>query len=278
MKKNNTRRALLMSIISLMLCISMLIGTTYAWFTDTVTSAGNKIVAGNLEIDLLLLDKEDNTTWTSIKKDRDPIFNYEKWEPGFTDVKVLKVENKGNLALKWKATAEYNGVMGILADVIDVYVKPGVTAYPTDRIDLDGWQKVGTVREFVTGIATSTYGTLQKETSATLGIALKMRESAGNEYQEEILGAFDITILATQLAYEEDSFDKTYDEKAEYPAGTYKNPGEEKILKEDNVTVVVPAGAEDGYYELKEPNATVVEENGVTTVNLDITVEGRLDG
>ena len=47
-----TRRALVLSVLSLLLCCSMLVGTTFAWFTDSVTSGKNKIVAGNLDIEL----------------------------------------------------------------------------------------------------------------------------------------------------------------------------------------------------------------------------------
>lgn len=47
-----TKRALLMSLLSLLLCCAMLIGSTFAWFTDSVTSGNNKIIAGNLDIEL----------------------------------------------------------------------------------------------------------------------------------------------------------------------------------------------------------------------------------
>ncbi len=209
-KQKATKRALLTSLLSLVLCCVMLIGTTYAWFTDSVTSANNKIVAGDLKIDLELLDKETNT-WNSIKKSKTSLFNYDKWEPGYTSMKVLKVENEGSLALKWTATFSSNSQLGILADVIDVYVKQGVTTYPSDRADLVGWKNAGTLREFVTNIKTTTHGELLKGESATLGIALKMRETAGNEYKNQALGFFDITIYATQLDSESDSFGPDYD-------------------------------------------------------------------
>ena len=268
MKKSNTRRALLLSVISLLLCISMLIGTTYAWFTDTVTSAGNKIVAGTLKIDLQLLDK-DTGIWNSIKENQDPIFTYEKWEPGYTDVKVLKVENLGTLALKWKACFLSETELGILADVIDVYVKPGVTAYPTDRVDLTGWKNAGTVREFAEGIESTTVGTLLKDQEATLGIALKMRESAGNEYQGEILEAFDIRIMATQLANESDSFDDQYDALAEYDGeitnmsglqAALNNGGTYKLINDIDLTETVEGSASA---------TTIIDLNGKKINNAD---------
>ena len=213
-KQKSTKRALLLSALSLLMCVSMLIGSTFAWFTDSVTSAGNKIQAGTLKIDLELLDKEDG--WESIKESQAPIFNYDLWEPGYTDVKILKVENEGTLALKWYAKFVSENELTILANVIDVYVKPSATelTYPADR-NLDGYTKVGTVAEFVNTIETTTYGNLmpidQEGSVAYLGIALKMQETAGNEYQGLPLGVFDIQILATQLAYESDSFDDQYD-------------------------------------------------------------------
>ena len=204
----------------------MLIGSTFAWFTDSVTSAGNKIQAGTLKLDLELYDAETKT-WNSIKESKSPIFNYDKWEPGYTDVQLLKVENEGNLALKWYAKFVSKESLSILADVIDVYVKPSEDAaitYPADR-NLDGYTKVGTLREFVNTIEVTTYGHLAANDSAYLGIALKMQESAGNEYQGLSLGTFDIMILATQDTVENDSFGKDYDEDATYvqivDSGTY---------------------------------------------------------
>ena len=219
-KTKSTKRALLMSALALIACVSMLVGSTYAWFTDSVTSAGNKIVAGTLKIDLELLG--DNG-WTSLKESNDPIFNYDKWEPGYTDVKILKVENEGTLALKWYAKFVSTYQLSDLANVIDVYVKPSTTefGYANDRTDLSTWTLAGTVAEFVNTISTTTYGSLtpKGETGsvAYLGIALKMQEDAGNEYQGMDLGGdFDIQILATQYTYEKDSFDDQYDAGAEY--------------------------------------------------------------
>lgn len=217
-KQKNTKKALLTSVLSLMLCIAMLIGTTFAWFTDSVASGNNKIQAGILKVDLELLDK--NGSWNSIKDSQKAIFDYDNWEPGYTDVKILKVENEGSLALKWAAKFVSEYALTDLANVIDVYVCPSETelTYPTER-DLDGYTCVGTVAEFVNTISETTNGTLEAEECAYLGIALKMQESAGNEYQGMSLGGdFDIMILATQYTSENDSFDNQYDKDASYTA------------------------------------------------------------
>ncbi len=215
--KRGTKHALLMSALALLLCVSMLVGSTYAWFTDSVTSTGNKIQSGTLKLDLELLDKE--TGWNSIKDSNAPIFNYTHWEPGYTDVKILKVENEGTLALKWIAKFVCMEDLTDLAKVIDVYVCPSETelTYPADR-NLDGYERVGTVAQFVNTIETTTKGNLEASEVAYLGIALKMQESAGNDYQGMDLGAaFDIQILATQETFESDSFDNQYDINGEYP-------------------------------------------------------------
>lgn len=215
MKRTGTKR-LLASFVAIIIAFAMILGTTFAWFTDSSTSSGNKIESGTLKVDLELLAKDG--TWNSLKESSAPIFDYNKWEPGYTDVKVLKIENEGTLALKWKAKFVSEDELSILADVIDVYVKPSQTelTYPTK--DLEGYVKVGTVREFVNTIEETTWGELAEGEAAYLGIALKMSGKLGNEYQGLSLGgAFDIKIVATQLSAEEDGFDDSYDADAEFP-------------------------------------------------------------
>ena len=213
--KKTTKKALIFSALSLLLCFSMLIGTTFAWFTDSVTSSGNIIQSGTLKIDLEHYDPETGE-WNSIKESKAPIFTYENWEPGYVDVQLLKIENEGSLALKWVATFKSDVELSKLADVIDVYVKPSATeiTYPTSRDDIANWEKVGTVAEFVNTIEETTNGTLLEGESAYLGIALKMQETAGNEYQGQKLGEFTIQILATQMTAELDSFGPDYDKAA----------------------------------------------------------------
>ena len=247
--KKSTKRALLMSVLAMLLCVTMLVGTTFAWFTDSVTSTGNVIATGTLELDLELLDAEKNE-WSSIRDNPAPIFTYGNWEPGYTDVKILKVENEGSLALKWKAVFSAENDLGILADVIDVYVNPyGVledasnVAYPAN---LDDYKRVGTIREFVETIGESTYGNLLKGEAAYLGIALKMQESAGNEYQNKIFadGTFDIIVVATQLTNESDSFGDQYDKDAKF------------LLPITNANEMADALANGGDYAVKKDVAT----------------------
>ena len=218
----STKRSLFTSALALFLCFSMLLGTTFAWFTDTVTSGNNKIVSGSLKVDLELFDKETGT-WESIKDSKKAIFDHKNWEPGYTDVKVLRITNKGSLALKWDATIIPLDELTALANVIDVYVYSGKTA-PNARpgrndLEVEGYHKVGTLREFAEGLDTESASALLAGESDYLGIALKMRESAGNEYKNTSCGEFDIRIVATQYSAEseKDSFDENYDNEAQFP-------------------------------------------------------------
>ena len=225
-----TRGAIISSILALILCFAMLLGSTFAWFTDSASSSGNKIVSGTLDVDFELLDK-DTGVWNSLKGTNAPIFNYDKWEPGYTEVKILKVENLGTLALKWKAVFTSEKDLSALADVIDVYVLPyGVLddaaaaslAYPQD---LTGYTCVGSLASYLNTIETSTYGNLEAGESAYLGIALQMKSDAGNEYQGlDLCGSFDLTIVAAQRMSESDSFGTSYDSGATYPNISLKVP------------------------------------------------------
>ena len=263
-KTRSTKRALLLSALSMLLCVSMLVGTTFAWFTDSVTSAGNKIQAGTLKVDLELLE---NGAWVSLKESKAPIFNYDKWEPGYTAVEVLKIENEGTLALKWLAKFTSEKTLSALADVIDVYVKTSVEEVPDKRDDIETWNKVGTVREFVNTIAETTNGSLTPKGTegavAYLGIALKMQETAGNEYQGlDLGGAFDIQILATQYTYEEDSFDDQYD------AGLTPLEGDEVFVEENGIQYVYTPEGEAYLYLVTAGYAedTVVVPEGITNI------------
>ena len=93
-----TKKALWMSVLSLLLCFSMLLGTTYAWFTDSVTSANNVIQSGNLDVEL---EYWNGSAWVDVAGKSDVLTNT-LWEPGTTEVAYLRVANAGSLALKYQ--------------------------------------------------------------------------------------------------------------------------------------------------------------------------------
>ncbi|MBR2615876.1 MAG: right-handed parallel beta-helix repeat-containing protein [Clostridia bacterium] len=218
MKKQNTRRAMLLSALSLLLCVSMLVGTTFAWFTDSVTSAGNIIKAGNLEVAMNWADgtkavpADSSADWKDASKGA--IFDYALWEPGYTEVRHIQIKNIGSLALKYQLTIESDEAIGELANVIDVYYADPAEQMD-DRADLVEGKKLGTLADLLKGFSSSATGSLVSGAAHTVTLALKMQEEAGNEYQgKSIGGSFRVKLFATQLSYETDSFDQYYDESA----------------------------------------------------------------
>lgn len=226
--KNSSRNALISSTVSLLLCLSMLVGTTFAWFTDSVTSGSNIIQSGNLDIEMCWAEgntNPENTAWADASTGT--IFNYDNWEPGYVEAKHIQIANVGSLAFKYALHIVPSGVVGELADVIDVYFVEGATQLT--RSELATMAPIGTLRDLISNMDGAAHGVLlpnnevatneyERVGQATVTIAFKMRESAGNEYMNKSISTdFSVVLLATQYTYEEDSFGIDYDENAMYP-------------------------------------------------------------
>ena len=231
-----TKRALLTSVMALVMCVVMLLGTTFAWFTDTARTSVNKIEAGNLDVVLEMEDSASPTGWKDAegetlefkKAAAAPVGEKVLWEPGCTyELPKLRVVNNGNLNLKYKI--EITGIKGSakLNDVIDWTMK-------LDGIDF----AIGS--EHVLNAATA-----GNESADILTISGHMRETAGNTYMNEKIEGITITLTATQATGEYDSSKNTYDENATYPV-VAKNQAEVNNAitntTEKNVTIAVPAG------------------------------------
>ena len=225
--KKTTRRALFSSVMALFLCCSMLIGTTFAWFTDTVTSTGNIIKSGTLDVEMYWADgtkavpDKDSSDWRDASKGA--IFNYDRWEPGYTEVRHIRIANKGTLALKYQLQIDATGVVSKLAEVIDVYfIDPAQQI--GERANLPAGNYVGTLKEVLTGGITKARGDLVKDQDVEVTLALKMQETAGNEYQDLAIGSdFKVVLLATQMEAELDSFGNDYDGNSNYPGAPIAN-------------------------------------------------------
>lgn len=215
-KKYSTKKSFVFSVISLLLCLSMFVGTTFAWFTDSVSSKNNIIKAGKLDIEMHWADgKDDPATANWQDASTGAIFNYEKWEPGYTEVRHIKIANTGSLALQYKVIIVANSVVSKLADAIDVYYIDPATQVST-RYDLDNAQKLGTLTEVLAALGETGTGYLANGESDTITLAFKMQEGAGNEYQglELCEGGFSVQLIATQAVGESDSFGDDYDKNA----------------------------------------------------------------
>lgn len=212
-KKKSFKTALLTAIISIIACVAMFAGTTFAWFTDSVTSSNNIIKAGTLDVSMHWAKatadpNATDTVWTDASTGA--IFNYDKWEPGYVDAKHVSISNDGTLALKYKVIIEPTGEVGKLAEVIDVYYADPATAITRNNLTAD--KRLGTLKDVILSADSTAMGNLEAGEKHVITLALKMQESAGNEYQGLSVGTgFAVRLIATQLTYEEDSFDDQYD-------------------------------------------------------------------
>ena len=270
-KMKNTKKSLIASGISLAVSVALLAGSTFAWFTDSVTNKGNKIQAGKLDVELWqktesLSDAQKaeglpyELEYTNISASTVPIFGYGRWEPGYSEGAALQVRNKGTLALKYElsftgftvTTGADNGGEssqdGNIAEVLDVYL------LDTYRAPTEADTPVGTLSEFMADPAADTGVLAPGASSGDINIVVKMRKEAGNQYQNALV-EFDIELRATQAAQEEDGFgNANYDVSAD---GTPNYPDWGTIT---TGKVIVPVAAE-GATEFKDAE-------GVTTFSV----------
>lgn len=229
--RKSTRHALLMSSISLLLCVSMLVGTTFAWFTDSVTSGVNQIVAGNLDVEVYYGDPADENSIKDVAKLFDDVNGKPiLWEPGAVAYEKLTVANLGSLALKYQMTVTFDGATEApegktLADVLKVAVVDATALTDRDAA-LTAAKAAGgaLLKEFtLSGKLDSDKDLVaDAETSKTYGVVIYWEPGANdndfnmnNENQGTKLSInLGIKLVATQLTAEEDSWDETYDENA----------------------------------------------------------------
>ena len=253
-ESKKTKKALRGSLFALFLCIVLLIGTTFAWFTDTASTGVNKIQSGNLDVQLLY--STDGTTWNNAegktlkflqKQADETVAEGENilWEPGCTyKLPQIKVVNNGNLALKY--TMKVTGVEGDqkLNEVIDWTIDGKALT------DFDGSLTAG-------------------QPSNAMTIQGHMQESAGNEYQNLSIDGISITVYATQAPVENDSFDNQYDASAQVKAVGTENEIAEAMKTADTVVTVTK--------NIKPENTLVADQKNVTLNMNGKTFENTVD-
>ena len=300
-KKNSTKTTLVASLISLVLCCSMLIGTTFAWFTDTAISGSNIITAGSLDV---VLEYWDGTNWvdaegkvipfvTADGRSQDEIL----WEPGCTyELAPFRVRNEGNLNAK--ILILLNGINGDEKLMEAIELKTRINNIPDSLLNGSGGNVFQKFEDAEVGILYGmpegnvvfdhslagkgkiTEGTGHTDTSPEFTIFGHMAEEAGNEYQNLSIEGISITVVATQQTYESDSFGKYYDKNAKFPNVDYAYVAGGAVATElgnEKVGVTVPAGAPKGGYQLVVSNEnTKVGADGFTTfsANIDLLKNG----
>ena len=190
MKINNTKKALVLSTLALLLCVSMLVGTTFAWFTDSVSSTNNIIKSGNLDVELYWSTTAEENSWKKVDGDTN-VFTGQLWEPGHTEVVYLKVVNEGTLALKYNLGVNIvDEKSGINVYYIEVVPEGAETEGPARA----AWN---TVAAPVLGDATVENGTIKIPYTMLIGPAtdgcdrlyIYMYDAAGNEVEKLTLAA-----------------------------------------------------------------------------------------
>ena len=228
-KRNSTKKALMLSLLSLVVCVSMLVGTTFAWFTDSVTSANNIIMAGNLDVELEY--STDMVNWTAVDANTNVFKEGALWEPGYTEVVYLRVSNVGSLAMKYKLGVNVasetegktrdNNTPFKLSDYIEYGIATDITAKYADRT---------AARAAITSAAklnvaySEEFHLVGKTATATdtdvYALVVYMPESVGNEANHNGTDIpvinLGLSVLATQDTVEEDSFNDQYDKDATY--------------------------------------------------------------
>ncbi len=226
MKEHSTKKSLKASGLALMLCIAMLMGTTFGWFTDSITNSGNKIQAGNLDIGATAYDIGTGGTSVTIsginnngavtfeatgenlETSTTPIISEELFEPGKSNAKLLEVQNKGSLAAKVKLSFDVTdgGLQKALwFDFVQVDEKGQATGSFTKR-------PMGELTALAEGVEVP----LASNQSVRFVMIYGMSEDAGNEYQGKTFTA-DVTIHAKQNTVEKDGFGSDqYDKNAQY--------------------------------------------------------------
>lgn len=281
-KQKSTKRSLLLSALSLLMCLSLFVGSTFAWFTDSVVSGENKIVAGNLDIELEYYDENDE--WTTVDGATN-LFDETLWEPGHTDVVYLRLKNVGSLALKYKlslSVASETPGINVYGDefLLSDYIRMGVVKdVKPSFVSRDEARAAVTNNNGIIGEGYAAAGEMTKDADDLyMAVVVYMPESVDNKanYRGEKVPTIDfgINLVATQLAHEEDSFDDSYDENATYVIAT----GDDMVLSGTDFNTLVTNNGSVDLNNVNITNDNVGFENyGDATLN-NVTIKAGTPG
>lgn len=230
-KVGGTKRALLTSVLALVLSLAMLAGSTFAWFTDTASTGVNRIVSGNLDVGLQYwgVGEDGKKTWLTAENSEDLFDKNALWEPGYTQIVYLKVKNNGNLALTYAMQiTPVHETVGVNVDgeefKLSDYIKFGWRTFTVDgdgapvALDREAAQTgVGGGAQLGKTLHRQAEQPLEAGAEELVALVAWMPENVGNEANYSTVQPtieLSLKVLATQAAVESDSFDKTYDKDA----------------------------------------------------------------
>ena len=227
-KVGGTKRALLTSVLALVLSLAMLAGSTFAWFTDTASTGVNRIVSGNLDVGLQYwgVGEDGKKTWLTAENSEDLFDKNALWEPGYTQIVYLKVENNGNLALTYAMQiTPVHETVGVNVDgeqfKLSDYIKFGWTTFTADEngapvaLDREAAQTgVGDGAQLGKTLHRQAADPMKANAEELVALVAWMPENVGNEANYSTVQPtieLSLKVLATQAAVESDSFDNAYD-------------------------------------------------------------------
>ena len=315
-KTKSTKRALVLSGLSLLMCISMFIGSTFAWFTDSVTSANNIIQSGTLDVVL-----EYKTNWSD---DWAPVDGNTKifkddalYEPGYTEVVYLRVSNAGSLALKYMLSfniANEESSENVFGEELKLSDHLQIGTYVQDEYssgfnyaDILMPAMFGSRKDALNNVKLNALSSADaiicdnapilpgEDTAQVVAVVLTMPGTVGNEANtkpgaEAPYIELGVRLYAMQYTHESDSFDNQYDANVEEPTvhEIWNNDdlhkafteGGQGIIKDMNLTDVHEELAEDKSLALNTNNSTI-SGNGTDYVfvnygDLEVTGDGTI--
>lgn len=270
----NFKKIIVPAITAIALCISLIAGATYAWFTDEAKTNVNTIKSGKLDV-ALEMSTDEGATWTSaedetlsfLKTNADGTLTADEnvlWEPGCTyKLPLLRVINNGNLALKYRVVL--SGATGDLKLLDAISFTANVTKNGEDTATP----------------VTGAYGSVIAENMLkpeidgvksfdTIALEAKMDEEAGNEYRDLTVTGVSVTVYAMQATYESDSNGSDYDKDASdfaFATAPVKSNAE-TVLKdneeEPSVTLTAPEGSTTA------TQLTLTKKEAETSANIEV--------
>ena len=264
----STKNKLLSSIATLCVCFAMLIGSTYAWFTDSASTGVNKIQAGNLDVEIVSPGTDTVLTNLEWKKATGAQAEDVLWEPGVSyKLTTFEVKNVGNLALKFKMNisvgSETESQTGEkLSNVISWKMYSNDTITGDESIDIYSDFNKDTVYN------------LDKGKSKKFSILAYMDTAAGNAYKGLSMDSITVDVIAAQNTVENDSFGDQYDVNASYPVVTVASV---IVGSDKKVTSPVTVSTAEKVSGTTSPVATVTVpagvkmEDGKSTITTSIT-------
>ena len=292
-KKKSAKRSFISSVLVLCLCFTMLVGTTFAWYTDSVTSGRNTIVAGSLDMTVEYFSAGTdfaNGTWTEVNSTTPVFADSTSFEPGAAQVAYVRVSNTGDLAFKYKLSIAVDSEVFGENKAGEELKLSDYLYYGTATTDAPYGDRAAAISAVDGTKAKITSAQLSEsqllaagDTSDVIAIVIYMPEDTGNDANPDPAHkpsiTFGLNALATQYTQEVDAFDNTYDANAVYPAAANKTVpagGAASSVEAGGVTVALPAntGATDNVYELDVSNTNVDTDptSGETSVAFDATL------